>query len=168
MKKVRETDKERADRLERQMDRLKFKQKKQLEKLDAEITRLTNHLNRGRELLHRVTSEIGTKQNERDLALARADALNKLLIAVMGNVGDLQIPIEQVKKAGEDHTFVDIKVDGDLYIIALGTKEEAETDGETEQAMVSASDKENEPSGNSESNRVDQTESIPPDSGAQD
>ncbi len=160
MQRTKESDKERAQRLERQIDRLKFKHKK-------EIEHLKTHLARGKDLLHRVTQEAMGKQNERDLAVARAEILNKLLITVLERSGDLKIPIEDVKKAG-DKRFVDIKVDGDMYILTLGTKEEAGNDGEAEQVMVSAPGQEVEPSGDCEGQRDDQTEGISDDSGASD
>lgn len=152
----------------------KERYEKKLKKKDEEILRLTNHLARGKNLLHRVTLEMGDKQNERDLAVTRAEALHKLLIAVVENnvldvpPGSIQIPIAAVKSATE-RMKLDIEVQGETYILSLSkAKEEGEPDGaETEQAVVSASDQASEPAGDSQDIQDNQAKGVSGDQGTQ-
>lgn len=98
---------------------------------EAEIMRQQLHIERGRGLLHRVTSTIGGKQNERDLANTRLEALNRMLIAYLAAPGaEIMVSVDDMK-ALDGSRVLDIKFENG--IITIGTKEapkEEPTDGE--------------------------------------
>ena len=167
---IKETDKEKVQRLERQKDRLKFRMQKQIAKKDEEIKRLNDHLKRGKDLIHRVTLEAMSKQNERDISVARADVLHKMLLATVeaatgGANISIKVSIEQMKNA-TDRLKLDIKTVGDTYILSLSeVQKEAEDVGEAEQAVVSTPDQEDEPSGDSQEYGDNQAEGLPGNKG---
>lgn len=99
---------------------------------EAEIMRLQAHLERGRGLIHRVSSTIGQKQGERDLANARIQALTNMLIAYLGAPGaEISVRVEDIK-AVDGSRVLDVRVENG--IMTIGTKEAShgeDTDGAT-------------------------------------
>ena len=144
---TRETDKEKIQRMERQMDRLKFKMARQREVMEAEIVRQKNHIDRGRELLHRVTSQIGQKQDERDRAVNRLEAVMTMLACIIGSEPVL-VPIEEFKETMGNWGVKVEQIEGGYLLSTEEVTKEAETDGETTDTVppvVPASDEEGNP-----------------------
>lgn len=129
-----ETEHDKVIRLERQMSRLKFKQAKQRAVMEAEILRLTNHVDNGRQLLHKVTSEIGQKQDERDLANARLEAMDRMLVTMVKDTVQNRILVNMSELKNEKDRLLMIIEDG--YIILTVEKSEGESDGETSDAIT--------------------------------
>lgn len=164
---IRETEREKAMRLTRQMDRLKFKQQKQLAAKSTEIERLNSHVDRGRELLMSVTRRIGEKQSERDYANARLQALSDLLIVIVREEPRF-ISLAEIKAVRGDFTLEWDNVEaseGVEHGIRLSVKKIDKEDpaNDPEQTVVSASDEKDESAGNSQRTGNNETESLPSD-----
>lgn len=100
---------------------------------EAEIMRLQAHLERGRGLIHRVTSTIGQKQDERDLANERLKALNAMLIAYLGrDFGyEIRVSTESIR-AVDGKLVLDIRIEDGFVIVSTKEAEHGEnTDGAT-------------------------------------
>ncbi len=109
---------------------------------EAEIMRLQLHIERGRELLHRVTSTIGEKQNERDIANARLEAINNLLVAYLQGGNEIVVSMDAMK-ALDDRRYVDFNIEDGMVHIRTKEKEAGHDEAaDTGSSLVPASGEE--------------------------
>lgn len=98
---------------------------------EAEVMRLQAHVERGRNLMHRVTSTIGQKQQERDVANLRLEAIDRMLVAMVKAAGgSVLVNMEAVKAEQGKHRLVTSLEDGYIVLTAEEvTEEKGEADG---------------------------------------
>lgn len=92
---------------------------------EAEVMRLQAHVERGRNLMHRVTSTIGQKQQERDVANLRLEAIDRMLVAMVKAAGgSVLVNMEAVKAEQGKHRLVTSLEDGYIVLTAEEVTEE--------------------------------------------
>lgn len=112
---------------------------------EAEVMRLQAHVERGRDLIHRVTSTIGQKQAERDMANMRLEAVDRMLVTMVKATesGRVLIDLEAVKADKGKHRLVTTLEDGYIVLTAEEvTEEKGDVDEATDtiETVVSAPD----------------------------
>lgn len=101
---------------------------------EAEVMRLQLHLERGKNLLRRVTAEAGEKQGERDMAFRRLESLHKIVI-YMAKQNSLIVDLDKIKEETEGW---DLEIEINDKIMTVSAREVS--DGtDTGEAVVSAS-----------------------------
>lgn len=111
---------------------------------EAEVMRLQAHVERGRDLMHRVTSTIGQKQKERDVANKRLEAVDRMLVTMVKATGSARvlIDLEAVKVEKGSHRLVTTLEDGYIVLTVEEVPDGTET-ANTVETLVSAPDEGN-------------------------
>jgi len=141
-----ETTEDKILRLEKQIRRWRKKNAA----ANKEIDRLEAHVDRGRGLLHQVTSQMGGKQLERDLATARLEAAMSMMVCLLEGVESVYIPLDTFRAViGKKRVDME-QVEGGyrLKIVEITEENGGATDGETTDTVplvVPASDEEGNP-----------------------